>query len=159
MSIGISSTSLCEIFGPDKWPGDRPEHILFCPKDRSSDIVATDFGMYVALTCSLEMPLTCESYDLPAPSTRAISSHMACRSPTSVRRIPTCGRYGPYLLHVGICLTNVGLWHTTAKGFNRALPVLIPDPSRCLTAQQALTHSWLTSFAAPTEHDRSKREL
>src|SRR5580700_9137283 len=49
----------CEIFGSDKWPGDRPEHILFCPKDLSPDIVVTDFGMYVALTCSLEMPLTC----------------------------------------------------------------------------------------------------
>jgi hypothetical protein len=50
-----------------------------------------------------------------------------------------------------------GCWHATAKGFIRAL--LIPDPSRRLTAEQALTHSWLTSFAAPTEHDRSAREL
>jgi calcium/calmodulin-dependent protein kinase I len=33
--------------------------------------------------------------------------------------------------------------------------LLNPDPSRRLTAEQALTHSWVTSFAAPTEHDLS----
>jgi len=33
--------------------------------------------------------------------------------------------------------------------------LLSPDPSRRLTAEQALTHSWVTSFAAPTEHDLS----
>jgi len=55
LSIGISSPSLCETFGPDKWPG--------------SDIVVADFGMYVALTGSLETPLTCVSRDLPVPST------------------------------------------------------------------------------------------
>jgi len=52
------------------------------------------------------------------------------------------------------------LWHATAKGCIRAL--LIPDSSRSLTTEQALTHSWLTSFAAPTEvteHDRSAREF
>ena len=54
---------------------------------------------------------------------------------------------------MGIHLTNFGLRHTTAKGFIRAL--LNPDPSRRLTAEQALTHEWVTSFAAPTEHDLS----
>jgi len=49
--------------------------------------------------------------------------------------------------------SNFGLRHATAKGFIRAL--LNPDPSRRLTAEQALTHSWVTSFAAPTEHDLS----
>jgi calcium/calmodulin-dependent protein kinase I len=33
--------------------------------------------------------------------------------------------------------------------------LLNPDPSRRLTAEQALTHSCVTSFAAPTEHDLS----
>ena len=60
---------LCEIFGPDKWPGDRPENILFRTKDPSSDIVIADFGMYVGLTCSQDTPLTCVSHNLPAPST------------------------------------------------------------------------------------------
>jgi len=60
---------LCEIFGSDKWPVDRPENILFRTKDPSSDIVIADFGMYVALTCSPETPLTWVSHDLPAPNT------------------------------------------------------------------------------------------
>jgi len=55
---------------------------------------------------------------------------------------------------------NRGLWehsclifvpYTTAKNFIRAL--LHPNPARRLTAEQALSHTWLTSFAAPTEHD------
>jgi calcium/calmodulin-dependent protein kinase I len=56
-------------------------------------------------------------------------------------------------VHAGIHLTNVGHRRATAKGFIRAL--LNPDPSRRLTAEQALTRSWDTSFAAPTEHDLS----
>jgi calcium/calmodulin-dependent protein kinase I len=43
--------------------------------------------------------------------------------------------------------------HPTAKSFIRAL--LNPDPARRPTAEQALAHTWLTSFAAPTEHDLS----
>jgi len=39
------------------------------------------------------------------------------------------------------------------KGFIRTL--LIPDPSRQRTAEQALAHSWVTSFAVPIEHDLS----
>jgi calcium/calmodulin-dependent protein kinase I len=41
--------------------------------------------------------------------------------------------------------------YITAKSFIRAL--LHPNPARRLTAEQALSHTWLTSFAAPTEHD------
>jgi calcium/calmodulin-dependent protein kinase I len=33
--------------------------------------------------------------------------------------------------------------------------LLNPDPARRLTAEQALAHTWLTSFATPTEHDLS----
>ena len=32
---------------------------------------------------------------------------------------------------------------------------LIPDPPRRRTAEQALAHSWVTSFAVPIEHDLS----
>ena len=39
------------------------------------------------------------------------------------------------------------------KGFIRTL--LIPDLSRRRTAEQVVAHSWLTSFAAPTEPDLS----
>jgi serine/threonine protein kinase len=31
--------------------------------------------------------------------------------------------------------------------------LLQPDPSRRLTAEQALSHTWLMSFAVPTKHD------
>lgn len=41
----------------------------------------------------------------------------------------------------------------TAKAFIRAL--LNPDPVRRLTADQALAHPWLTTFASPTDHDLS----
>jgi len=56
--------------------------------------------------------------------------------------------------------TNRGLWEwayqtfvpsITAKSFIRAL--LHPNPARRLTAEQAPSHTWLTSFVAPMEHD------
>ena len=58
--------------------------------------------------------------------------------------------------------TNRGLWEWAyltfvpsiiAKSFIRAL--LHPNPAHRLTAEQPLSHTWLTSFAAPTEHDPS----
>jgi hypothetical protein len=52
---------------------------------------------------------------------------------------------------VQIHLSNFRLRHPTAKSFIRAL--LNPDPARRLAAERALAHTWLTSFAAPTEHD------
>jgi len=54
---------------------------------------------------------------------------------------------------VQIRLSDFGLRHPTAKSFIRAL--LNPDPARRPTAEQALANTWLTSFAAPTEHDLS----
>jgi len=56
--------------------------------------------------------------------------------------------------------TNRGLWEwayqtfvpsITAKSFIRAL--LHPNPARQLTAEQVPSHTWLTSFMAPMEHD------
>ena len=41
--------------------------------------------------------------------------------------------------------------YITAKSFIRALLHL--NPARRLTSKQALSHAWLTSSAAPTEHD------
>jgi len=73
-------TPLCEIFGPDEWPGDRPENVLFRTKDPSSDIVIADFGMYVTLTCSWDTPLTCVSHNLPAPSTSNPLGSSSCPS-------------------------------------------------------------------------------
>jgi len=64
---------LCEIFGPDKWPGDRPENILFRTKDPSSDIVIADFGMYVALTYSQD------------------TSHMRVSQPSSAKHLESAG--------------------------------------------------------------------
>ena len=41
--------------------------------------------------------------------------------------------------------------YTTTKSFMRAL--LNPNPTRRLTAEQALSYPWLVSIAAPTEHN------
>jgi len=53
---------------------------------------------------------------------------------------PACGNadltFGPYI---------------TAKNFICGLHH--PNPARRLTVERALSHAWLTSFAAPTEHD------
>ena len=68
-----------------------------------------------------------------------------------VRRgcVPDHGQTG--VVPVQIRLSDFEPRHPTAKSFIRAL--LNPDPARCPTAEQALAHTWLTSFAAPTEHD------
>jgi len=54
---------------------------------------------------------------------------------------------------VHIRLSDFGLRHLTAKSFFR--PLLNPDPAYRLTADQALVHTWLTSFAVSTEDDLS----
>lgn len=41
--------------------------------------------------------------------------------------------------------------YITAKNFIRAL--LHPNRARRLTAEQVLSHTWITSFAAPTGYD------
>jgi len=56
--------------------------------------------------------------------------------------------------------TNRGLWecgyltfapYITPKNVIRA--VLHPDPTRPLTAEQAMSHPWLKSFGAPMRHE------
>lgn len=49
------------------------------------------------------------------------------------------------------CILNGEVWdHYCSATF-----LLRPNPTRRLTAdsEQALSHTWFTSFAAPTEHD------
>ena len=41
--------------------------------------------------------------------------------------------------------------YITAKNFIRA--ILDPDPARRLTAEQAMSYTWLKSFRAPMRHD------
>src|SRR5216683_273801 len=79
---------LCEIFGPDKWPGDRLENVLFHTKDPLSDIMIADFGMYVALTCSQDTPLTCVSHNLPVPSTSNLLGSSSRPSQASLGYVP-----------------------------------------------------------------------
>ena len=50
-------------------------------------------------------------------------------------------------------VSDFGLWLPTAKNFIRVL--LNPEPARRLAIEQALAHTWLTSFAAPTVRDLS----
>jgi len=79
---------------------------------------------------------------------------------TTEARVNFHGRYWKNVPDKGTPETNCGLWECafltfvpsiTAKSFIRAL--LHPNPARRLPAEQALSHTWLTSFAAPTEHD------
>jgi len=75
-------------------------------------------------------------------------------------RVDFHDRYWKGVSDEGTPWTGRGLWECayltsapsiTAKNFIRAL--LHPTPARRLTAKQVLSHAWLTSFAAPTEHD------
>jgi len=70
----------------------------------------------------------------------------------TARAYPTKVRPGSSRL-VGMRLSDFQALvpYTTTKSFMRAL--LNPNPTRRLTAEQALSYTWLTSIAAPTEHD------
>ena len=67
-------------------------------------------------------------------------------------RYPTKVRPGSSRL-VGMRLSDFQALvpYTITKSFIRAL--LNPNPTRRLTAEQALSYTWLASIAAPTEHD------
>ena len=79
---------------------------------------------------------------------------------TTEARVDFHNRYWKNVSDEGTPGNSRGLWECayltctpsiTAKNFIRAL--LHPNPTCRLTAEQALSHTWLTSFAAPTEHD------
>jgi len=79
---------------------------------------------------------------------------------TTEARVDFHDRYWKNASDKGTPGANRGLWKCAyltfvpsnpAKTFIRAL--LHPNPAHRLTAEQALSHAWLTSFAAPTEHD------
>ena len=79
---------------------------------------------------------------------------------TTETRVESHDRYCKNVSDKGTPVVNQGLWewpyltfapYTTAKNFIRALHH--SNPARRLTAEQALAHAWLTSFAAPMERD------
>ena len=79
---------------------------------------------------------------------------------TTEVRVDFHDRYWKNVSDEGMPGTNRGLWEwayltfvpsITAKNFIRAL--LHPNPACQLTAEQALSHTRLTSFVAPMEHD------
>jgi len=79
---------------------------------------------------------------------------------TTEARVDFHDRYWKNVSDEGMPGNSRGLWECayltcapsiTAKNFIRAL--LHPNPTRRLTAEQALSHTWLTSFPVPTEHD------
>ncbi|KAI0280894.1 kinase-like domain-containing protein [Russula aff. rugulosa BPL654] len=153
--------------------------ILFRTKDPSSDIVIADFGIAKHLESSGE-PLTsfAGSYGYVAPE---ILNHKGHGKPVDLWSIGIitymllCG-YTPfrsedkkelerqttearinfhdrYWKNVSDEAYSDNCSRTHSKRFIRAL--LNPDPARRLTAEQALAHPWLTTFAPPTEHDLS----
>jgi len=79
---------------------------------------------------------------------------------TTEARVDFHDRYWKNVSDKGMPGTDRSLWEwgyltfvpsITAKSFIRAL--LHPNPTRRFTAEQALSHTWLTSFAAPMGHD------
>ncbi|KAH9963648.1 kinase-like domain-containing protein, partial [Russula dissimulans] len=147
----------------------KPENILFRSKDPSSDIVIADFGIAEHLGSSEDQLMSVAgSLGYVAPEVLNNTGHGMPVDLWSIGIITymlLCG-YTPFRadnqkeLARQTKAANIDFqdryWKNVsdeAKGFIRAL--LNPDPVRRLTAEQALAHSWLTTFAAPIEHDLS----
>jgi len=147
----------------------KPENILFRTKDPSSDIVIADFGIAKHLESSGEQLTTVAgSFGYVAPE---ILNHKGHGRPVDLWSIGVitymllCG-YTPFrsddMKELVRQTTEARVnfhdryWKNVsdeAKDFIRTL--LNPNPVRRLTAEQALAHPWLTTFAPPTEHDLS----
>ncbi|KAH9021659.1 kinase-like domain-containing protein [Lactarius deliciosus] len=147
----------------------KPENILFRTKDPSSDIVIADFGIAKHLHSSEEQLMSLAgSFGYVAPE---VLNHKGHGKPVDlwaigiITYVLLCG-YSPFrsddMKELVRQTTEAKItfhdryWNNVseeAKGFIRAL--LDPDPARRLTAEQALAHTWLTTYAPSTEHDLS----
>ncbi|KAI9451466.1 Pkinase-domain-containing protein [Lactarius psammicola] len=170
-------TVLCSILSGVKYLHDhdivhrdlKPENILYRTKDPSSDIVIADFGIAKHLHSSEEQLMSLAgSFGYVAPE---VLNHKGHGKPVDlwaigiITYVLLCG-YSPFrsddLKELMRQTTEAKIifhdryWNNVseeAKGFIRAL--LDPDPARRLTAEQALAHTWLTTYAPSTEHDLS----
>ncbi|KAI9461068.1 Pkinase-domain-containing protein [Russula earlei] len=147
----------------------KPENILFRTKDPSSDIVIADFGIAKHLDSPEEQLMSVAgSLGYVAPEVLNNKGHGKPVDLWSVGIITymlLCG-YTPFrsddmkelirqTMEAKITFHD-RYWKNVsdeAKGFIGAL--LNPDSAHRLTAEQALAHSWLTSFDPPVEHDLS----
>ncbi|KAI9437283.1 Pkinase-domain-containing protein [Lactarius indigo] len=147
----------------------KPENILFRTKDPSSDIVIADFGIAKHLHSSEEqLTSLAGSFGYVAPE---VLNHKGHGKPVDlwaigiITYVLLCG-YSPFpsddMKELVRQTTDAKItfhdryWNNVseeAKGFIRAL--LDPDPAQRLTAEQALAHTWLTTYAPSTEHDLS----
>lgn len=147
----------------------KPENILFRTKDPSSDIVIADFGIAKHLHSAEEQLMSLAgSFGYVAPE---VLNHKGHGKPVDlwaigiITYVLLCG-YSPFrsddMKELVRQTTEAKIifhdryWNNVseeAKGFIRAL--LDPDPARRLTAEQALAHTWLTTYAPSTEHDLS----
>ncbi|KAH9167908.1 kinase-like domain-containing protein [Lactarius sanguifluus] len=147
----------------------KPENILFRTEDPSSDIVIADFGIAKHLNSSEEQLMSLAgSFGYVAPE---VLNHKGHGKPVDlwaigiITYVLLCG-YSPFrsddMKELVRQTTEAKItfhdryWNNVseeAKGFIRAL--VDPDPARRLTAEQALAHTWLTTYAPSTEHDLS----
>jgi calcium/calmodulin-dependent protein kinase I len=147
----------------------KPENILYRTKDPASDIVIADFGIAKHLHSSQEQLMSLAgSFGYVAPEVLNQQGHgkpVDLWAIGIITYVLLCG-YSPFRSDVMKELVRQTTeakitfhdryWNNVseeAKGFIRAL--LDPDPAKRLTAEQALAHTWLTTYAPTTSHDLS----
>jgi calcium/calmodulin-dependent protein kinase I len=142
----------------------KPENILYRTKDPSSDIVIADFGIAKHLHSSEEqLTSLAGSFGYVAPE---VLNHKGHGKPVDlwaigiITYVLLCG-YSPFrsddMKELVRQTTEAKItfhdryWNNVteeAKGFICAL--LNPDPTKRLTASEALTHPWLLTTLSPT---------
>ncbi|PSS37194.1 hypothetical protein PHLCEN_2v965 [Hermanssonia centrifuga] len=145
----------------------KPENILYRTKDSDSDIVIADFGIAKHLHSPEEqLHSLAGSFGYVAPEVLNKSGHgkaVDMWSTGIITYVLLCG-YSPFrsddVKELIRETTEAKIefheryWKNIsqeAKDFILAL--LNPDPTKRLTADEAIRHRWLTSHQASTEHD------
>ncbi|KAH7329269.1 Calcium/calmodulin dependent protein kinase [Stachybotrys elegans] len=144
----------------------KPENLLYVTQDASSDLVLADFGIAKTLGTQEETLQTMAgSFGYAAPEVMDRKGHGKPVDMWSMGVITytlLCG-YSPFRsenLHdlLEECTNNSVVFHerywkdvsNDAKDFINRL--IVPDPDKRWTSEQALNHTWLTGQTA-TDHD------
>ncbi|KAF8897991.1 kinase-like domain-containing protein [Gymnopilus junonius] len=147
----------------------KPENILYRTKDAESDIVIADFGIAKHLHSPDEqLHSLAGSLGYVAPEVLTNKGHgkpVDLWSVGVITYVLLCG-YSPFRSEdVSVLIKETEAaqiefheryWKNvseTAKDFIKKL--LNPDPSNRPNAEEALSHPWLTSYKASTDHDLS----
>ncbi|KAF4505301.1 hypothetical protein G6O67_007265 [Ophiocordyceps sinensis] len=145
----------------------KPENLLYLTRDPDSDLVLADFGIAKTLDNSEDTLRTMVgSFGYAAPEVMGQQGHGKPVDMWSLGVITytlLCG-YSPYRSEnlkdlLRECIVSKVVFHERywkdvsedAKDFITRL--IVPDPEKRWTSQQALGHIWLTGKNANTEHD------